>query len=124
MQLLPESCEILEQAYARIREEIYEDRSNRTQPATPRLVETMIRLAEACARSRMSKQVEVQDAKLAVRFVRFSLFNEESGGEIGGSLNPGQGGSDTQELETIMNAEPEGFISAERITACTNELTR
>ena len=28
-------------------------------------------LAEASAKSRMSKQVEVRDAKLAVRFVRF-----------------------------------------------------
>ena len=71
MQLLRESCEVLEQAYARIREEIHEDRANRTQPATPRLVETMIRLAEASAKSRMSRQVEVRDAKLAVRFVRF-----------------------------------------------------
>ena len=59
----------MEDNYASLRQS--EDRAHRTQPVTPRALETMIRLAEASAKSRLSRQVEKKDAMLAVRFIRF-----------------------------------------------------
>lgn len=50
--------------------------SNKTLPVTARTLETMIRLATAHAKSRLSDIVEEQDAKAAKDLINFAYFND------------------------------------------------
>ncbi|KAK8881299.1 hypothetical protein M9Y10_004034 [Tritrichomonas musculus] len=51
--------------------------SNRkTQPITPRAFETLIRLATALAKLKLSKKVTVKDAEEAIALLRFAIYGE------------------------------------------------
>ncbi|OBA19155.1 MCM-domain-containing protein [Metschnikowia bicuspidata var. bicuspidata NRRL YB-4993] len=52
------------------------ENNKRTAPVTARTLETLIRLATAHAKVRLSKTVDVKDAKVAEDLLRFSLFKE------------------------------------------------
>ncbi|KAG7450152.1 ATP dependent DNA helicase [Guyanagaster necrorhizus] len=64
------------QVYATLRNEIMEGNNKRTSPLTARTLETLIRLATAHAKARLSVKVEHQDAKQAEEIMRFALFKE------------------------------------------------
>ncbi len=49
---------------------------SQTSPLTARTLETLIRLATAHAKSRLSTKVQRQDAKIAEEILRFALFKE------------------------------------------------
>ncbi|XP_040289435.1 maternal DNA replication licensing factor mcm3 [Bufo bufo] len=75
--LTQEAADYICQEYAKIRshDEINNDRA-RTMPVTARALETMIRLATAHAKVRMSKTVDSQDAETALELVQFAYFKK------------------------------------------------
>lgn len=70
--LTAESVKILAEEYTQLRvSEI-----SKTLPITARLLETMIRLATAHAKSRLSSEVEEKDCEVAIGILKFALFHD------------------------------------------------
>ncbi|KAF2161421.1 hypothetical protein M409DRAFT_28153 [Zasmidium cellare ATCC 36951] len=63
-------------AYSALRNDELEGNQRKTSPMTARTLETLIRLASAHAKSRLSNRVEEKDAKIAEGILRFALFKE------------------------------------------------
>ncbi|OCH88618.1 ATP dependent DNA helicase [Obba rivulosa] len=64
------------EVYANLRNEHLEGPTKRTSPLTARTLETLIRLATAHAKARLSTKVEQRDAMAAEELLRFALFKE------------------------------------------------
>ncbi|KIK71425.1 hypothetical protein GYMLUDRAFT_235744 [Collybiopsis luxurians FD-317 M1] len=64
------------QVYASLRNEDMESNQRKTSPLTARTLETLIRLATAHAKARLSAKVEESDAREAETIMRFALFKE------------------------------------------------
>lgn len=64
------------QVYASLRNVDMEGNNKKTSPLTARTLETLIRLATAHAKARLSAKVEEADAKQAEVIMRFALFKE------------------------------------------------
>ncbi|KAG6866886.1 hypothetical protein C0991_008823 [Blastosporella zonata] len=64
------------QVYASLRNVDMEGNNKKTSPLTARTLETLIRLATAHAKARLSPKVEEADAKQAEEIMRFALFKE------------------------------------------------
>ncbi|KAF2456151.1 MCM2/3/5 family-domain-containing protein [Lineolata rhizophorae] len=62
--------------YSALRNDELEGNQRRTAPMTARTLETLIRLATAHAKSRLSNRVETKDAEVAEEILRFALFKE------------------------------------------------
>lgn len=75
-QLTEEACLMIGEHYAQIRKMEREDKSiEKTQPITARSLETLIRLATAHAKARLSTQVESEDAAEAINLVQLSCYH-------------------------------------------------
>merc|ERR1711934_1039333 len=70
------ACEMLADEYANLRSDDFEAGVARTQTVTARALETLIRLATAHAKARLSKVVEEEDAELAIQLVQFAYFKK------------------------------------------------
>ncbi|PVD32239.1 hypothetical protein C0Q70_07672 [Pomacea canaliculata] len=72
------ASELIAEEYAQLRSQdsLQQDNLARTQPVTARCLETMIRLATAHAKCRLSKTVDLQDAECAVELVQFAYFKK------------------------------------------------
>ncbi|KAG6814038.1 hypothetical protein H0H92_003888 [Tricholoma furcatifolium] len=64
------------QVYASLRNVDMEGNNKKTSPLTARTLETLIRLATAHAKARLSPKVEEADAQQAEEIMRFALFKE------------------------------------------------
>lgn len=62
--------------YSALRNDEMEGNQRKTSPMTARTLETLIRLATAHAKSRLSNRVEEKDAEVAESILRFALFKE------------------------------------------------
>ncbi|KAH9178899.1 MCM2/3/5 family-domain-containing protein [Lactarius sanguifluus] len=62
--------------YAELRNEAAEDNKKKTSPLTARTLETLIRLATAHAKARLSPKVEERDASAAEDILRYALFKD------------------------------------------------
>ena len=67
---------MLADEYANLRSNDFESGIAKTQVVTARALETLIRLATAHAKARLSKQVEEQDAEMAIELVQFAYFKK------------------------------------------------
>jgi len=62
--------------YSALRNDELEGNQRKTSPMTARTLETLIRLATAHAKARLSNRVEQKDAEQAEQILRFALFKE------------------------------------------------
>lgn len=62
--------------YSSLRNDLIDNNQRHTAPITARTLETLIRLATAHAKVRLSKTVDVKDAKVAEELLRYALFKE------------------------------------------------
>ncbi|KAI0120391.1 MCM-domain-containing protein [Hypoxylon sp. NC0597] len=74
--LTEEASERIAEIYVGLRNDEMEGNQRRTSPLTVRTLETLIRLATAHAKSRLSNRVEERDALAAESILRFALFKE------------------------------------------------
>ncbi|XP_019876748.2 DNA replication licensing factor Mcm3 [Aethina tumida] len=75
--LTEEASEIIADEYSKLRsEDIMDNNVARTQPVTARTLETMIRLATAHAKARMSRSVTAEDAYAAIELVQYAYFKK------------------------------------------------
>lgn len=76
--LTKSAADFIVEAYSEFRQqkELGEIKEMKTFPVTPRTLETLIRLATAHAKSRLSNKVEKKDAKLARELIQFCLYKE------------------------------------------------
>ncbi|ODV60703.1 MCM DNA helicase complex subunit MCM3 [Ascoidea rubescens DSM 1968] len=62
--------------FASLRNDVLTNNARKTSPITVRTLETLIRLATAHAKVRLSQRIEVKDAKVAEEILRYALFKE------------------------------------------------
>ncbi|PCH33329.1 ATP dependent DNA helicase [Wolfiporia cocos MD-104 SS10] len=106
--------------YATLRNEDLEGNKKRTSPLTARTLETLIRLATAHAKARLSPKVQVADAMAAEELLRYALFKEVvkrkrrtkrrlNDGRIArhGSEESGESGDEEDEEEEEEDAPPQ-----------------
>ncbi|KAF9766499.1 hypothetical protein IL306_001123 [Fusarium sp. DS 682] len=74
--LTQEASDRIADIYVGLRNDEMEGNQRRTSPLTVRTLETIIRLATAHAKSRLSSRVEERDAVAAEGILRFALFKE------------------------------------------------
>ncbi|KAK9462871.1 MCM2/3/5 family-domain-containing protein [Lipomyces oligophaga] len=74
--LKPAAAEYIINTYAGLRNDELNANQRKTSPITARTLETLIRLATAHAKARLSQDVERRDAKVAEQILRFALFKE------------------------------------------------
>lgn len=99
------ACEAISNEYSRLRsQEAVESHVARTQPITPRTLETLIRLSTAHAKARMGKSVTVDDAHAAIELVQFAYFKKVLEKEKK-KRRRDEGGSDSEEEEEKENNE-------------------
>lgn len=70
------AAEHIVKVYTALRNDAVKNNTRNTAPITARTLETLIRLATAHAKLRLSATVSVQDAEQAERILRFALFKE------------------------------------------------
>ena len=74
--LTQEASEWIVNVYANLRNNELAGNQKKTSPLTARTLETLIRLATAHAKARLSNKVEASDAEAAEEILRFALFKE------------------------------------------------
>jgi DNA replication licensing factor MCM3 len=74
--LTQEASDRIGEIYVKLRNDDLEGNQRKTSPMTVRTLETIIRLATAHAKARLSSRVEERDALAAEEILRFALFKE------------------------------------------------
>lgn len=100
------AIDLIAEGYAELRSQ----QNARTLPVTARSLETLIRLASAHAKSRLSKSIDREDAEKAMSLMSFALYHDatdpHSGAVANDSTHAPAGESATTDRESL-DAEPE-----------------
>lgn len=113
------AIELISEGYAELRSQ----QNARTLPVTARSLETLIRLASAHAKARLSKTIEAVDAEKAMSLISFALYHEASEphsviAPLRPELTPEMPETSTQkamaELEIGMPVSPEQHVDKSR----------
>ncbi|KAG8714802.1 MCM DNA helicase complex subunit [Ceratobasidium sp. 394] len=105
------------QVYASLRNDELEGNNKKTSPLTARTLETLIRLATAHAKARLSPKVEERDAMAAEEILKFALFKEVLKPERRKrrKLNTGAAGAGAQSDEDADGSDEEMGTPAPRM---------
>ncbi|RPA85898.1 putative DNA replication licensing factor Mcm3 [Ascobolus immersus RN42] len=104
----------ISKVYSALRNDGLEGNQRRTSPLTARTLETLIRLATAHAKARLSSRVEERDAIVAEEILRFALFKEVVQPDRTGKRrkvagdaehSDSEGEEEEEEVQTDPNAE-------------------
>lgn len=105
--LTESAAEVISNEYSRLRSEEQQEKDMaRTQPVTPRTLETLIRLSTAHAKARMGQQITVIDAQAAIELVQFAYFKKVLEKEKRKRRRSEDGGESTDE-ETMDTEQTE-----------------
>merc|ERR1719219_2415993 len=96
------ACSMLADEYANLRCNDFESGIARTQTVTARALETLIRLSTAHAKARLSKQVEEEDAEMAIELVQFAYFKKVLGKKSKKSRGGEESESEEEEEDEVM----------------------
>lgn len=91
--------------YSALRNDELEGNQRKTSPMTARTLETLIRLATAHAKARLSHRVEERDAEAAESILRFALFKEVVEDERKKRRKTTRGGDDDAMSEDSSSSE-------------------
>lgn len=75
-QLTEKASTYIIRTYTDLRNDMMENNQKNTAPITARTLETLIRLSTAHAKVRLSRTIEVKDAKVASELLKYALFKE------------------------------------------------
>lgn len=103
--LTKEASEYIVSTYSGLRNDLIDNNQRNTAPITARTLETLIRLSTAHAKVRLSKVIEVKDAKVAEEMLRYALFKEvaRKSHKRAKRNNTEFDSEDEEELETTSN---------------------
>merc|ERR1719341_2284521 len=105
--LTREASETIAEEYSRLRSQDAEHSDMaRTQPVTPRALETLIRLSTAHAKARLSVKVEAQDAEAAIEMVTYAYFKKVVPRASKAGATAGEEGSATEGEESEDESTP------------------
>lgn len=114
--------------YSALRNDELEGSQRRTSPMTARTLETLIRLATAHAKARLSNRVDERDAIAAEDILRFALFKEVVEDErrkrrrVGTDVPMDSSGEEEEEEEE--DTQPAGRAASKRRTASARSRTQ
>ena len=116
-QLTKDATDMIAEEYTKLRNQdrLIEDHLARTQPVTVRSLETLIRLATAHAKSRLSNKVEARDAEVAIELVRYACFKKVLEKEKRATKRKDMSSDeeDEQEILSEEDEQPETLAAAE-----------
>lgn len=117
-QLTKEAADLISEEYTKLRNQdnLEAEHMAKTQPITARTLETLIRLATAHAKSRLSNKVEARDADAAIDLIRFACFKKVLEKEKKKRKKATGSDEEEEEEEEVEGEEDEEEVEAEKTT--------
>jgi len=114
-----EAVDFISNAWTQMRQREQEDTNNnapKTMSITIRTLETLIRVATAHAKMRLSKEVETIDCEVAYELLNYALFNERHRGDDDSE----DGGNDSDDGNDDFRPKSKGRLSTNKDTTTSN----
>ena len=102
--------------FTNLRNDEMEGNQRRTSPITARTLETLIRLATAHAKARLSNRVELQDSEVAESILRFALFKEVVEDERRGKRRKTRREEEAMSTDSSADSSDDDDVAANRRT--------